>query len=293
MKVRKGTRGLFYGCAAYPKCRGTRGVPADLRKKLLAEWPADPVPDNLPKRVTNSVGMKLVLVPAGSFLMGSAESEAERGADEGPQRRVTIPRPFYLGVFPVTQAEYQKVMSTRPAQFSKGAGGGPTHPVEQVSWDDAVGFCRELSSLGAEKEWARAYRLPTEAEWEYACRAGTTTPFAFGESLSGEQANFDSNRPYGAARPKPAVGKTTKVGSYPANAWGLFDMHGNVWEWCADWYAEGYGHGTDGGPRRGDRRVLRGGSWNNSGHLCRSARRNKYAPDFANDAIGFRVVLSV
>jgi formylglycine-generating enzyme required for sulfatase activity len=291
MKVRKGTRGVFLGCAAFPKCRGTRGAPAALRAKLKGESPASPVPVDLPKALTNSVGMKLVLVPAGTFLMGSPESEAERGDDEGPCRRVTIARPFYMGVFPVTQAEYEKVMGGNPAQFRKGAGGGPSHPVEQVSWDDAVEFCRRLSALAAEKEWTRAYRLPTEAEWEYACRGGKSTPFAFGDSLSGEQANFDGSRPYGAVRPKPPAGKTTKAGAYPPNAWGLCDMHGNVWEWCQDWYAESYRHA--GGPARGDRRVLRGGWWNNSGHLCRSARRNKYAPDFTNENIGFRVVLAV
>jgi len=297
MKVRKGSRGTFLGCAAYPKCRGTRGLPAALREKLKAETPVAPAPADLPKMVTNSIGMRLALVPAGTFLMGSPESELDRGAEEGPRHRVTIARPFYLGVFPVTQAEYEKVMGHNPAQFKKGAGGGPAHPVEQVSWDDAVEFCRRLSSSPAEKEAKRGYRLPTEAEWEYACRAGTTTPFSFGGSLSGEQATFDGTRPYATPKRTAPAEKTTKVGTYPANAWGLCDTHGNVWEWYADWYDEDYSaespENDPKGPPGGDKRVLRGGSWNNSGHLCRSARRNKYAPDFSNDNLGFRVVLVV
>jgi formylglycine-generating enzyme required for sulfatase activity len=297
MKVRKGTRGAFLGCAAYPKCRGTRGLPAALREKLKADGPAPPVAADLPKKVTNSVGMKLVLVPPGTFWMGSPPEEAERGADEGPRRRVTISRPFYLGVFPVTQAEYEKVMGTNPAQFKKGAGGGPAHPVEQVSWDAAVEFCRRLSALSAEKAAKHVYRLPTEAEWEYACRAGTATAFSYGDCLSAEDANFDGNRPYGLAKQRPYLQRTTKMGPYKPNALGLCDMHGNVWEWCADWYGEdSYKRNSEDDPRgppRGERRVLRGGSWNNSGHLCRSARRNSYPPDFANDNIGFRVVLHV
>ena len=139
--------------------------------------------------------------------------------------------------------------------------------------------------------------MPTEAEWEYACRADTTTPFAFGAALSSERANFDGNHPYGAAERGPHRQRTSKVGSYRTNPWGLYDMHGNVWEWCADWYAAGYYADSPehdpAGPPRGTWRVLRGGSWNNSGHLCRAARRNKYAPDFRNDAIGFRVAMTV
>jgi formylglycine-generating enzyme required for sulfatase activity len=229
--------------------------------------------------------------------MGSPDTEARRAADEGPRRRVTIARPFYVGAGPVTQEEYEAVTGFNPAHYRAGHGGGPRHPVEQVSWGDAVAFCRRLSALAAEQEARRGYRLPTEAEWEYACRAGTDTPFWCGVSLGGEQANFDGSRPFGGAPSHPPRGKTTEVGSYGANAWGLSDVHGNVWEWCADWYDEHFyraGPAADPpGPARGDRRVVRGGSWNNSGHLCRSARRHKYAPDFCADTIGFRVVLAV
>jgi formylglycine-generating enzyme required for sulfatase activity len=221
----------------------------------------------------------LVLIPAGDFVMGSPPGEAQRGLDEGPQHRVTITEPYLLGLFPVTQAEYEAVMAANPARFKKRQGGGPKHPVEQVSWEDAMEFCRRLSAQRVEKEAGRVYTLPTEAEWEYACRAGTMTPFSFGEWLSSEQANFDGNHPYGPAGRGPHLQRTTTVGSYP------------------DWYDEAYYARSPGndpqGPSKSERglRVLRGGSWNNSGHLCRSARRTRYAPTFRNDNIGFRVLL--
>jgi formylglycine-generating enzyme len=198
----------------------------------------------------------------------------------------------------VTQREFERVMGTNPSLFTKDQRGGPGYPVEQVSWDEAAEFCRRLSLLLEERKAGHRYTLPTEAEWEYACRAGTVTPFAFGHNLglSSTQANFDGTRPYGSAEVGPYLERTSKVGSYPANAWGLYDMHGNVWEWCQDWYAEGYDLASEvdpTGPVHGSQRVLRGGSWNNSGFICRSARRNKYAPDFRNSNIGFRVALRV
>jgi formylglycine-generating enzyme required for sulfatase activity len=299
MLLRVGKRGPFLGCAAFPACRGTRGAPHELRERALAEAgaaPAAPTPPAVASTITNSIGMKLVLVPAGTFLMGSPDGEDQRADDEGPQRRVRMTRPFYLGAYPVTQRQYEEVMGDNPSQFGRSNGGGADHPVEQVSWHDAVLFCRRLSARPAERKAARAYRLPTEAEWEYACRAGTQTASAFGDALSGEQANFDGNHPYGRAGRGPHRRRTSKAGAYSPNAWGLYDMHGNVWEWCDDWYAEGhYAAGPQSnppGPPSGSQRVLRGGSWNNSGHLCRSARRNKYAPDFRGDTIGFRVAVT-
>jgi formylglycine-generating enzyme required for sulfatase activity len=240
--------------------------------------------------------MTFVPIPAGTFLMGSPAPEPQRGPDEGPQRRVAITRPFFLATHAVSQQAYERVLGTNPSKFHKANGGGLSFPVEQVSWYDAVAFCQRLSALPAERQAGRRYRLPTEAEWEYACRAGTTTPFHCGSALSAQEANFDASRPYGLAPPGPGYrGQTREVVSYPANAWGLFDMHGNVWEWCADWYDEhAYENGPSNdptGPASGSLRVLRGGCWNSSGHLCRSARRNKYAPDYRNDTIGFRVVL--
>jgi formylglycine-generating enzyme required for sulfatase activity len=276
---------------------------ADLADRLsalahMAPAPAAPprlVSRDLPREVVNSVGMRFVLIPEGAFWMGSPEDETQRGPDEGSRRRVTLTRPFYLGVFPVTQREYETVTGTNPSHFTRKNGGGPNHPVEQVSWEEAAPFCRHLSALAAEAKAGRRYRLPTEAEWEYACRAGTATPFARGASLSSASANFDGNHPFGKAGLGPYLQRTSEVGAYPANPWGLFDLHGNVWEWCHDWYAEDYyataPEGDPPGPAHGSQRVLRGGSWNNSGHLCRAARRNKYAPDFRGETIGFRVVL--
>ncbi len=251
----------------------------------------------LPYSLTVSATIKLVLISPGSFFRGSEPGEMLRGNDEGPQRSVRLTRPFYLSLYPVTQQQYHGVMGVNPSRFSANEGGGPQHPVEQVSWEDARDFCNCLSALPAEKHLKRRYRLPTEAEWEYACRAGSTTPFAVGMALSSTQANFDGNRPYSSAKPGPFLQKTSKVGQYPANAWGLYDMHGNVWEWCSDWYDErSYEMISEidpQGPECATQRVLRGGSWHNSGHLCRSARRNKYEPDFKADTIGFRIVLEV
>src|SRR5262249_4711820 len=138
--------------------------------------------------------------------------------------------------------EYEKVVGKFPNRpiFKADRGGGPDHPMENVLWAEAVEFCKRLSALAEEKRAARRYRLPTEAEWEYACRAGTTTPFHFGDSLSAKQANFNGNFPYGDAGKGPYLRQTAKVGSYLPNAWGLYDMHGNVAEWCADWYDPAY-----------------------------------------------------
>jgi formylglycine-generating enzyme required for sulfatase activity len=278
--------GYFLACLSFPGCRGTRFPSPDLVARLEAgamPAPAAPIPArvDLSAQITNSLGMRLVLIPAGTFRMGCPLDEPERCDDELAQKQVRIERPFYLGIYPVTQKEYQAVMQSNPAYFQKAHGGGPEHPVEQVSWEDATAFCRKLSSLAAEKKAGRVYRLPSEAEWEYACRAGTFTPVSLGESLSSREANFDGTRPYGGAAVGPFLKRTTRVGSYPANAWGLYDMHGNVWEWCSDWYTTG------------QHRALRGGSWNNSGHLCRSSRRQKYAPDFRADNVGFRVAMEV
>ncbi len=283
MKVRLNKHGgYFLGCAVFPACRGTRPPPPDLVERMKGAKPAAaPRPArDLPKQLTSSVGMRFVLIPAGTFLMGSPADEAMRGKDE-EQTTVTIEQPFYLGVFPVTQKEYEAVMKGNPSHFNRKSGGGPDHPVEQVSWDDAVAFCRKLSALAEEKKAGRAYRLPSEAEWEYACRAGTTTPFAFGPALASTQANFDGTHPYGGAAAGPFREAPAKVGSFKPNGWGLFDMHGGVWEWCSDWYVPGL------------QRVLRGGSWNSSGHACRSAKRNKHKPTFKGDNIGFRVALEV
>ncbi len=252
--------------------------------------------------LTNSIGMKLALIPKGKFKMGSPVTESDRDAsDEGPQHEVEISQPFYLGIYEVTQAEYQKVMGNNPSHFcATGAGkdkvkGMDTSgfPVENVSFDEAKQFCDKLSSLPAEKEAGRVYRLPTEAEWEYACRAGTTTPFHFGDSFSSTQANYEGT-PYGKALRGPNLQRTCKVGSYTPNAFGLYDMHGNVAEWVLDVYDKAYYANSPRvdpmGPATGTSRLTRGGSWAHGPRICRAAYR---AP--ANNArantLGIRVVM--
>ena len=239
-----------------------------------------------PKEITNSIGMKLMLVPKGTFMMGSPESEQRREGNE-TQHEVTISKDYYLGVYEVTQAEYQQVMNKNPSYF-QGAKirDSSRHPVEQVSWNDAVEFCKRLSELPEEKRAGRVYRLPTEAEWEYACRAGSKTAYSFGESSKAldDYAWYDggSNR------------QTHPVGEKKPNAWGLFDMHGNVWEWCSDWYGQ-YPKGVvsdPAGPKEGSARVQRGGGWVGLAAVCRSAHRDGFVPSVRDGDGGFRVALS-
>jgi TPR repeat protein/formylglycine-generating enzyme required for sulfatase activity len=242
--------------------------------------------------VVNSIGMKLARIPAGKFLMGSPADEAEREEGEH-QHEVEITRPFYMGAFPVTQEEFQRVMGSNPSKFK-----GSNRPVEQVTWHEAVEFCNRLSQLEGERSQGRVYRLPTEAEWEYACRAGASSyqTFHCGNALSSEQANFNGQSPYGA-REGVYREQTTDVGSFEPNAWGLYDMHGNVWEWCADWFGENYYKQSNRqdppGPAQGEHRVLRGGSWYDDGLGCRAAFRVGGDPGDRNDGSGFRVVLLV
>jgi len=218
--------------------------------------------------------------------MGSPDNEPLRGFDEGPQHDVTVPS-FYIGKYEVTQAQWRAVMLGNPSNFK-----GDNLPVESVSWNDAKKFCHRLSQMTGKE-----YRLPTEAEWEYAARAGTTSPFAFGYTLSSEQANFDGNHPYGNFPAGINRNKTTPVGSFEPNAFNLHDMHGNVWEWCEDVYHDNYnGAPTDGSAwlSGGDSsvRVLRGGSWRLAGMSCRSAVRVRFPPGVRSLIIGFRVVVS-
>jgi formylglycine-generating enzyme required for sulfatase activity len=246
-----------------------------------------------PKLVVASLGLKMMLIPAGSFPMGSPETEAERRPNEGPVHEVLFDKPFYLAAHPVTQEQYERLTGTNPSRFTPPRGGGPDHPVECVTWDEAVEFCRRLSEQPQERQAGRRFRLPTEAEWEYACRAGTTQPFAYGPALTADLANFDSTGAYGGPS-APAPARTTPVGSFAANNFGLHDMHGNVWEWCADWYGhDSYGRSPRHaplGPETGSYRVVRGGSWRNHGATCRAAYRNAYRPVHRDFATGFRVV---
>jgi uncharacterized protein (TIGR02996 family) len=250
--------------------------------------------------LTNSIGLELALIPAGTFFMGSPGDEEARDGDE-PQHEVEITRAFYLGVFQVTQGQYRQVTGTNPSRFARTGTkkdrvpGLKTRdfPVENVSWNEAVRFCATLSELPEERAAQRCYRLPTEAEWEYACRAGTTTPFHYGSVVSADLANFDGRHPYGGAPARPWLTRTTPVGNYLPNAFGLYDVHGNVREWCSDWYTADYGgKGREDpqGPEEGSSRVVRGGSWLCDGHKCRCAFRVGRGPEDREDYVGVRVV---
>jgi uncharacterized protein (TIGR02996 family) len=253
---------------------------------------------------TNSLGMRFVLIPAGTFPMGSPENE-ERPDDEDLQHEVEITRPFYLGIYPVTQAQWQAVMGSNPSWFCATEGGKDKvtgmstddFPVECVSWEDVTAFLEKLSALEKERESGRKYRLPTEAEWEHSCRGGASSsqPFHFGNSLCSTQANFRGDFPYGGAEKRPYLERTCKVGSYAANAFGLYDLHGNVWQWCSDWFDADYYAGSPPrdppGPSEGSFRVIRGGGWNSVGRHCRSANRGRDAPALRDFGLGFRVAL--
>ena len=259
-------------------------LPAEGLQKLpvaiLIKLPA-PSLERLPSvvlqnlRPVNSVGMELKLLPAGKFVMGS-----HKGEDDETPHEVVLTRPFYLSVHQVTQEQYQRVIGANPSSFK-----GARTPVEQVSYEDAVQFCWKLSELPAEKAAGRVYRLPTEAEWEYACCAGTTTEYSFGddEGKLSEYGWFKGN----------SDGKTHPVGTKKPNPWGLYDMHGNLWEWCQDWYGDyPAGKAADPqGPPQASFRVFRGGCWNFVARSCRSARRCRGVPSYRNRDLGFRVAL--
>jgi len=234
--------------------------------------------------------MEFVLIPAGEFNMGSPRFEKKRAPDEGPLHHVMISKPFYMGKHEVTQAQYKAIMGRliKECVFT-----GDDLPVENVDWNGADVCLKALSvSKGME------FRLPTEPDWEYACRAGTTTPFNTGETITAEQANYDAKYVYG----KGVVGKcleaTVPVGSYPPNAFGLYDMHGNVWEWCSDFYHDKYYKNSEavdpkGPPATKGSRVIRGGSWNHNPGKLRSADRNKRIQGADRRYLGFRALLEV
>jgi formylglycine-generating enzyme required for sulfatase activity len=243
-----------------------------------------------------------VCINGGTFTMGSPANEPEREDDE-VQHQVTV-RAFYMGKYEVTQKEYEEVMGTNPSDFK-----GPNLPVENVSWFDAVEYCNKrsqkegltpayaISGAGDNRAvtWnrnANGYRLPTEAEWEYACRAGTTTPFSTGNNITTDQANYDGNYPYNNNAKGTFREKTTPVGSFAPNPWGLYDMHGNVWEWCWDWYGD-YSSGAQTNPvgaASGSARVVRGGGWCYVAFGARSAFRNYSYPFERYYDYGFRLV---
>jgi formylglycine-generating enzyme required for sulfatase activity len=246
------------------------------------------------------VRLTMMQIPAGWFVMGAPEEEEGSEDNERPQHEVSVPG-FFMGRYPVTQAQWRSVagyepidreLDPDPSRFK-----GDNRPVEQVSWGDAKEFCRRLSVKSG-----REYRLPSEAEWEYACRAGTTTPFHFGETLDAEIANYNAQdeqfgfKPvYGAGKKGEYREETTEVGIFPANEWGLHDMHGNVWEWCEDdWHASYEGAPTDGSAwlnreNENSTKIMRGGSWRYAPRRCRSAYRDYYSRDGRPYVVGFRV----
>ncbi len=252
--------------------------------------------------ITNAIGMKLVRIPAGEFLMGSVESDHGAREDEMPQHRVRITKAFYMGVYEVTQMQCERIMGTNPSSFTRDGllKDAPANldaanlPVDNVTWYTAIEFCRRLSTLAAEKKAGRVYRLPTEAEWEYACRAGTSTIFYFGDSLSSKQANFNGQHPFGDAEKGRFLNRTTTVGSYLPNIFGLHDMHGNLHEWCMDRFDREYFHDSPEddpkGPEKGSYRVIRGGDWYSDGRDCRAAFRYADVPEGRFYALGMRVV---
>jgi formylglycine-generating enzyme required for sulfatase activity len=238
---------------------------------------AAPVEERMMDYFTNSIGMKFVKIPAGKFLMGSPRSEAGRGRDEGPQFQVTITKPFYLGVYEVTQGQYKEIVGGNPSYFGKCGG---NCPVENLTWDDIQTFIQKLNA----EENTTKYRLPTEAEWEYACRAGTQTAFSFGN-------NENDLNEYGWYW-KNADDKTHPVGEKKPNAWGLYDMHGNVEEWLQDWYGEYTEYPkTDpkGAAKRGEK-VFRGGSWFRNPKVARCAHRASDETDNWSLKVGFRLL---
>ena len=243
--------------------------------------------------LATGLALRLIAIRGGDFIMGSPAHEALRQEDEGPQHRVKL-EGFLLGQTPITQAQWREVASWPPAGRALNADPswfkGADRPVERVSWEEAIEFCRRLS-----RDTGRSYTLPSEAQWEYACRAGTTTPFAFGETLATELANYNGSNSYANGPKGLNRGQTTPVGMFPPNGWGLQDMHGNVWEWCLDSWHDRY----EGAPADGtawvsggdqDQRLLRGGSWLNLPGVCRSAYRHRYGPVFHFVNVGFRVV---
>ena len=251
-----------------------RGQITERRAGQIETWAED---------LGGGVSLELAALPGGAFNMGSPRGQGS--PDEQPQHRVSV-APFLAGLHLVTQAQWVQVMRSRPPCRFR----GPQLPVENVSWWEAGTFCERLA-----RRTGRRYRLPSEAQWEYACRAGTATPFHCGETITAELANYCGEHVFREEPPGPYRHTTTPVGSFAPNGFGLFDLHGNLWEWCLDhWHADYAGAPGDGqawtAPAETGFRVVRGGSWHEVPEACRSAARAKFSPGQGDDLVGFRVV---
>jgi serine/threonine protein kinase/formylglycine-generating enzyme required for sulfatase activity len=272
-------------------CTGADGVrAAEVRRsqEAWARYLGRQVEETV--EVANGVKMTFVLIPPGKFRMGSPQDEKDRDKDE-ELHEVTLTEPFYLGKTEVTQAQYEALTGDNPSQLK-----GADRPVELVSWNQARDYAAQLTKKRHDQH---VYRLPTEAEWEYCCRGGRSSfqPFGVGDgrAISSREANFDGKFPYGGADKGPSLASTCRVGSYPGNALGLFDMHGNVSEWCADWsgpYPAGAVTNPT-GPKEGSVRVVRGGCWIYGARICRAADRSWSSPLYRNNSLGFRLARSV
>lgn len=254
---------------------------------------AEAAPRTIDISLGNGVSIKLIELRPGTFAMGSPAGERQRKTNE-TRHDVTLTKPFFLGQTEITQGQWQAVMGTHPAKNS----GSDQLPVDNVSWNDAQQFCVTLTEQARKANVIPAtmrFALPTEAQWEYACRAGSSTPFAHGHSLDASQANFDGNHPYGTTPTTVRfINATTPVAHYRPNAWGFYDMHGNVMEWCRDWYQPDLGGApaTDPvGPATGTYKVYKGGNYRDIAAFCRSAFRYFNLPHFKYAYLGFRVAL--
>ncbi len=281
-------------------CQG--GVTAERSEQSKTEAPPSAFAGSKAGEEREVAAVKLCWCPAGKFTMGSPPDEPERRPGED-QVQVTLTRGFWAGKFEVTQGQWKRVIGKLPGELTAELPEGDSYPVGNLNFAEAEAFCQKLTVLARQSgelpnDWE--FRLPTEAQWEYACRAGTTTATAFGSKLSSKQANFQG-KPYNGAENGPSLKKAAKVGSYPANPWGLHDMHGNTFEWCRDWYHAKLPGGVDPDlysarsttqPNRNGStsRVRRGGCWADDGWPCRSACRVPFEPERRADHIGFRVV---
>lgn len=233
-----------------------------------------------PEDLGNEIVLEMVYIPGGTFMMGSPNDEQGVNYQQSHQHQVTLPA-FFAGKYPIVQAQWEAVMGNNLSHFQD-----EKRPVESVSWNDAVEFCNKLS-----QKTGRKYRLLSDAEWEYACRAGTTTPFHFGETITPDLVNYNGKFPYANAPKGLRRAGTTDVGIFPPNAFGLYDMHGNVFEWCSGGLEDYEGIADDGCFLVNDPRVQRGGSWRSLAVLCRSASRNWVSAGNCNSLVGFRVAL--